>query len=54
MVSIYLFAVLCGLRDLSSATRDPTWATAVKPPSPNHWTAREFPNSISILHLFIR
>ena len=30
------------LWDLSSSTRDQTWATAVKTPSPNHWTAREF------------
>ena len=32
-----------GLWDLSSLTRDWTWATAVKAPSPNHWTARELP-----------
>ena len=31
------------LRDLSSPTRDRTWAMAVEVPSPNHWTAREFP-----------
>ena len=31
------------LWDLSSPTRDWTWATAVKAPSPNHWTAGEFP-----------
>ena len=32
-----------GLQDLSSPSRDSTQATAVKVPSPNHWTAREFP-----------
>ena len=41
---IYLFmAMLCGLQDLSSLTRDWTWALAVKTISPNHWTTREFP-----------
>ena len=30
------------LWDLSSSTRDRIWAPAVKAPSPNHWTAREF------------
>ena len=40
---IYFLASLCGLRDLSSLTRDGTWALAVKALSPNHWTAREFP-----------
>ena len=35
----------CNLRELSSPTRDWTWiqAPAVKAPSPNHWTTREFP-----------
>ena len=36
-------ATLLGLRDLSSPTRDGTRARALKAPSPNHWTAREFP-----------
>ena len=31
------------MQDLSSLTRDRTWAMAVKAPSPNHWTTREFP-----------
>ena len=44
-ISCFILAVLCGLRDLSSSTRDWTWAPAVKAPSPNHWTAREFPVS---------
>ena len=32
-----------GLWDLSTLTRDWTWALAVKMLSPNHWTARKFP-----------
>ena len=35
-----------GLQDLSSPTRDQTQTLAVKAPSPNHWTAREFPKWI--------
>ena len=42
---IYLLAVLGGLQDLSSPTRDCTQATAVKALSPNHWTTREVPKS---------
>ena len=34
------------MRDLSSLTRDRTCAPAVAAQSPNHWTAREFPESI--------
>ena len=37
------FFFFFGLRDLSSPTRDRTWAPAVDAPSPNHWTAKEFP-----------
>ena len=37
------WAILHGLWDLSSLTRDWTWATAVKVSNPNHWSAREFP-----------
>ena len=33
------------LWDLSSPTRDRTWALAAKAPSPDHWTAREFLNT---------
>ena len=33
-----LSVALLGLCDLSSWTRDRTWALAVKGPSPNHWT----------------
>ena len=36
-------AAPCGLQDLSSLTRDQTQAPAVKVPSPNHWTTKEFP-----------
>ena len=34
-------AMTCGSWDLSSPTRDWTWAPAVKAPNPNHWTTRE-------------
>ena len=37
-----LSVALLGLCDLISWTRDRTWALAVKGPSPNHWTTREF------------
>ena len=40
-------AIPCGLCDLSSLTRGWTRATAVKAPSPNHWTTREFPSCFS-------
>ena len=44
--SFFLFllflAALCGLWDPSFPTRDWSRALAVKVPSPNHWTAREF------------
>ena len=36
-------ATPCGLWDLSSPTRNRTLVPAVKAPSPNHWTTREFP-----------
>ena len=40
----FLFlAVLYGLQDLSSSTRDQTCDPAVKTWSPNHFTARSFP-----------
>ena len=39
----------CGLRDLSSPTRDWTRGPAVKAPSPNHWTTREFPASLYLV-----
>ena len=42
----YFFATLHGLWDLSSLTRDWTWAPAVRAPSPNHWTAKKFPRLI--------
>ena len=37
------FASSWGFQDASSPTRDWTRASEVKAPSPNHWTAREFP-----------
>ena len=41
---LFLFlAIPRSLRDLSSLTRTEPRATAVKVPSPNHWTARELP-----------
>ena len=45
-IYIYIFfflAVLYGLQDLSSCTRDQTCDPAVKTHSPNHFTARAFP-----------
>ena len=44
----FFLATLCSLQDLSSLTRDWTPAPAMKAPSPNHWTSREFPE----FHLF--
>ena len=44
----FFFAVLRGLQDLSSLTRNGTWAPAVIVPSPNHQTAREFPSVLFI------
>ena len=45
-----LFLCLCfwphGLRDLSSPARDRPGPSAVKVPSPNHWTTREFPEAV--------
>ena len=39
----YFLASLCGLRNLSSLTRIKPRTLAVRVPSPNHRTAREFP-----------
>ena len=39
----FFLAMPLGMQDLSYLTRDQTQALAVKVPSPNHWTAREFP-----------
>ena len=41
-LSLFL-AMLPGLQDLSSPTRDRTRGLAVKAPSPNHWTTMDFP-----------
>ena len=40
---VFLFLFLF-LWNLSSLSRDWTWVTAVKLSSPNHWTARKFPD----------
>ena len=37
---MFVFATLLSLQDLNSP------ATAVKAPSPNHWTTREFPQVV--------
>ena len=45
--SVVVFGFLAPLHslwDLSSPTRDWTWAPAVRASSPNHWIAREFPS----------
>ena len=47
-VGLFVF-LLQNLQDLSSLTRDWTQVLAVKVPSPNHWTAREFPRSLFLL-----
>lgn len=56
-LSLLFFATLCSLLDLTSPTGDRTWALAVKVPSPNHGTAREFPPKSTLFqatsHLFI-
>ena len=38
----FFLMALHGLWELNFPTRDGTWATAVKAPSPNHWSASEF------------
>ena len=43
LLLLLFLAVTCGLRDLTSLTRDWTWALVVKAPRPNHRTARKFP-----------
>ena len=40
---LLFLAVLCGMQDLSSLTRDQTLAPALGATSLNHWTAREVP-----------
>ena len=51
-LSFFLLAMPCSLQDLSSPTRERTQATAVKAPSPNHWTAREFPDCFCSLKIY--
>ena len=47
LISLFFFSFwphyLAYVRDLSSLTRDRTWALVVEAPSPKPWTAREFP-----------
>ena len=38
-----------GFRDLSSPTRDGTWALVVKAQSPKHWATREFPYGLELI-----
>ena len=40
----FFLAPLHSLWDLSSLTREWTWAPAMRTSSPNHWIAREFPS----------
>lgn len=40
---LFFLAMLSGLRDLRSPTRNCTWATAVKAWKPNHQATREHP-----------
>ena len=48
-VFLWVFlAVPLVLWDLSTLTRDWTWDMAVKVPSPNHWTTREFPGFVFV------
>ena len=48
--SLFLFwATLLSLWDLSSSTRDWTWASEVKAPSPHHWSAR---GTAALLHFY--
>ena len=48
-IYLFIFAVPCGMRDLSSLTRDRTHAPAFGAQSLNHWTTVE----VLILSLFI-
>ena len=48
------FAVPRDFLDLSSPSRDRTWAPAMKVPSPNHWTARELPSLFTFLMYFAK
>ena len=43
----FFFASLPGLQNLRSLTRHQTGAPAVKVPSPNHWTTKEWANIVS-------
>ena len=43
MCVYFVLAEPCSLWNLNSLTRDQTQALAMRAPSLNHWTAREFP-----------
>ena len=47
------FAMPWGLQDLSSLTRDWTQAPEVTVPSPDHWTAKEFPACLYLFRAYI-
>ena len=49
----FFLAVLHALKDLHSLTRVWTQATAVKAPSPNHWTARGLPKASFPCFIFL-
>ena len=42
LLELFFSTTLHSLQDLSSLTRNWTWARAMKAPSPNHWSTREF------------
>ena len=48
---LFIYLWLRSLQDLSSLIRDSTQATAVKAPSPKHWTTRELPGIVFLSHL---
>ena len=50
----YFLAMLHSLWDVSSPIRDPTQCSAVKVPSLNHLTPREFPRELILLHFMSR
>ena len=45
----FCVVVLHSLQNLSSPVKGWTWDPALKAPSPNHWTTREFPTNIYYL-----
>ena len=41
--------LLCGMRDLSSLTRDQTCVPCIARQILNHWTTREVPNLVTLI-----